>query len=326
MIPNTMRTARQRAYGGPEVLTIEEVPVPRPGPGEVLLRIHASDVTSGDARMRAFRVPGIFWLPGRLALGVFGPRNQVPGVDFAGEVVAIGAGVTRYSPGDRVFGQHGFFGSHAEYRVVPEKAAMAAIPAGMSYTEAAALPFGGFTVLDFMARGNYRKGESLLVNGASGAVGVAAVQIARAYGSPVTGICSAGNAETVRALGAEAVLDYRSPGFALPNGAFDVVFDTVGNFRWATVATALKPTGRFWQAVISGGLVLDSLRQGKRMLMGTGTPTVEAALELARLAADGAFKPVIDSRFAFADIAEAHRRVDTGRKVGAVVLEMQAGG
>jgi len=322
MTTKTMRTVWQSAYGGPDVLTIRQMPVPQAGPGEVLVRIHASDVTSGDARVRAFRVPGIFWLPGRLSLGVFGPRNKVPGVDFAGEIAAVGAGVTRWRVGDRVFGQHGFFGSHAEYRVLPETAAMAAIPDGMGFAEAAALPFGGFTVLDFFKRGGYRKGESILVNGASGAVGVAAVQIAKAYGSPVTAVCSGANAETVRGLGADVVLDYRSPDFALPTGAFDVAFDTVGNFRWSTVAAALKPGGRFFQAVISGGLLLDGLRVGKRMIMGTGTPTAEGAAELARLAAAGQLRPVIDSRFALADIGEAHRRVDTGRKVGVVVLEV----
>lgn len=322
MSNSTMRQVVQRAYGPPDVLVIETAPVPRPNSGEVLLRVHASDVTSGDARVRAFRVPGIFWLPGRLALGVFRPRHRVPGVDFAGEVVELGAGVTRWRVGDRVFGQHGFFGSHAEYRVVPETAAMAAIPRSLDYPEAAALPFGGLTMLDFCGRGGYRKRESLLVNGASGAVGVAAVQIAKAYGSHVTAICSAANAETVRRLGADAVLDYRSPGFALPQGAFDIVFDTVGNLRFADVAPALKPDGRLWQAVISGGMVLDQLRHNKRILGGTGNPTPAAMAELARLHEAGQLQPVIDSRYPLSDIRAAHARVDTGRKVGAVVLEL----
>jgi len=317
-----MRAVIQRAYGGPEVLEIQPMPIPVPGQGEVLIRIHASDVTSGDARMRAFRVPGIFWLPGRLSLGVFGPRNKVPGVDFAGDVVAVGAGVGRFKLGDRVFGQHGFFGSHAGYRVVPETAAMAHIPEGMDYAEAAAIPFGGFTVLDFFERGGYRDGDSLLVNGASGAVGVAAIQIAKSRGSRVVGICSAGNAQRVRDLGADAVLDYRSPGFSLPADGFDVVFDTVGNLRWDSVAKVLAPDGRFFQAVISGGLLLDKLRAGKRMTIGTGTPTAAAAAKLAQLAQSGALRPVIDSRFTLDQIRDAHQRVDTGRKVGSVVLEI----
>lgn len=317
-----MKAVYQRAYGGPEVLDLVEMPTPTPGPGEVLIRIHAGDVTSGDARVRAFNVPGIFWLPGRLSLGVFGPRNKVPGVDFAGEIAAVGQGVTRWTVGQRVFGQHGFFGSHAEYRLVPETAAMAEIPAGMAYTDAAALPFGGFTVLDFFRRGGYRDGEAILVNGASGAVGVATIQIARAHGSRVTAVCSARNAELVRSLGADAVLDYQSPGFRLPDAGFGVVFDTVGNLRWHDVDKSLAPDGRFFQAVISGGLVLDKLRVGKRMVMGTGAPTPEGAAELSRLAAAGQLKPVIDSTFAFADIRRAHERVDTGRKVGAVVLDM----
>ncbi len=321
-LPTTMRAVHQSAYGGPDVLDIVTLPVPQPGPGEVLLRIFASDVTSGDARIRAFNVPGIFWLPGRLSLGIFGPRNTLPGVDFSGEIIAVGSGVTRWQVGTRVFGQHGFFGSHAEYRLLPETAAMAEIPAGLSFAEAAALPFGGFTVLDFFNRGRYRKGESLLVNGGSGAVGVAAIQIAKAYGSPVTAISSTRNLDTLHALGADTVLDYTAPGFALPQNAFDVVFDTVGNMRWAGIAPSLRPGGRFYEAVISGGLLLDALRNGKRMVIGTGNPTPEGAAELARLASMGALKPVIDSRFAMADIRAAHARVDTGRKVGAVVLEL----
>lgn len=321
-LPTTMRAVQQSAYGGPDVLDIVTLPVPQPGPGEVLIRILASDVTSGDARVRAFNVPGIFWLPGRLSLGIFGPRNKIPGVDFAGEIVAVGPGVTRWQVGTRIFGQHGFFGSHVEYRVLPEAAAMAEIPAGLSFAEAAALPFGGFTVLDFFNRGGYRKGESILVNGGSGAVGTAAIQIAKAYGSYVTAISSTRNLDTLRALGADQVLDYTAPGFTLPQTAFDIVFDTVGNMRWAGIAPSLKPGGRFYEAVISGGLVLDALRNGKRMVIGTGKPTPEGAAELARLAATGALKPVIDSRFPLADIRAAHARVDTGRKVGAVVLEM----
>lgn len=320
--PTTMRAVHQSAYGGPDVLGLVTLPVPRPGPGEVLIRVFASDVTSGDARVRAFNVPGIFWLPGRLSLGIFGPRNKIPGVDFAGEIVAVGPGVTRWQVGARVFGQHGFFGSHVEYRVLPETAAMAEIPGEMSFAEAAALPFGGFTVLDFFNRGGYRKGESLLVNGGSGAVGVAAIQIAKAYGSHVTAISSSRNLETLRGLGADAVLEYTAPGFALPKAAFDIVFDTVGNMRWAGIAPSLRPGGRFYEAVISGGLVLDALTNSKRMVIGTGNPTPEGAAELARLASMGALKPVIDSRFPLADIRAAHARVDTGRKVGAVVLEM----
>ena len=315
-----MKAVIQTGYGGVEVLELVERPRPEPKRGEVLVKIHASDVTKGDARLRAFDVPGIFRLPFMLMLGARRPRIEIPGFDFAGEVVALGKGATRFKVGDRVFGQH-MFRCHAEYRAVPEEVSMALIPYNLGYEEAVSLPFGAFTALDFFRRGGLKAGDAILVNGASGAVGVAAVQIAHHLGAEVTAVCSGRNADLVRELGACDVLDYTAPGFALPDGAFDFVFDMVGNLGWSAAERVLKPKGKLLGAFTDGALIWAMLTKGKRVVGGTAEPTRADAEHLAELAA-GAIRPVIDSSFAFEEIREAHRRVDTGHKVGAVVVRV----
>jgi NADPH:quinone reductase-like Zn-dependent oxidoreductase len=317
----TMKAVIQTGYGDVDVLELVERPRPEPKRGEVLVRIHAADVTKGDARLRAFDVPGIFRLPFMLMLGAKRPRTEIPGFDFAGEVVALGEGATRFKVGDRVFGQH-MFRCHAEYRAVPEGVSIALIPENLSYEEAVSLPFGAFTALDFFRRGGLKAGDAILVNGASGAVGVAAVQIAHHLGAEVTAVCSGRNAELVRALGACDVLDYAAPGFALPDGAFDFVFDMVGNLGWSAAERVLKPNGKLLGAFTDGALIWAMLTKGKRVVGGTAEPTRADAERLAELAATGAIRPVIDSSFALDEIREAHRRVDTGRKVGAVVVRV----
>lgn len=316
-----MRAIVQTGYGGPDVLELRDEPVPEPKAGEVLVRIHASDVTSGDARMRAFNVPGPFRLPARLVLGITRPRFRIPGVDFAGEVVRVGDGVSRFKPGVRVFGQQ-LFRCHAEYRCVPAEGAIALIPGTMSDEDAAALPFGTFTALDFFRRAGLKPGNAILINGASGAVGIAAVQVAHHLGAEVTAVCSTRNAELVRKLGAADVLDYTAPGFALPSRAFDMVFDTVGSLGWALSEPALKPAGKLLAAVSDWPVLFAQLRHGKRIIGGSGTPGRADAEEMARLVLAGVLRPVIDSVFDLADIRAAHLRVDTGHKVGAVVVRV----
>lgn len=316
------------AYGGPETVVVREVPKPAPRAGEILIRMRAASVTSGDARVRAARFPPGFALPARLALGVRGPRRAILGAEGAGIVEALGSGVARFKEGDSVFVMFGArFGAHAEYAVLSETGAIAAIPRGFSFERASAIAFGGSTALHFLRdQGCVAPGERVLVNGASGSVGGAAVQLARHFGAHVTGVCSEANVARVRALGAHETIDYAARDFADGTERWDIVFDAVGNAPFARARAALKPGGRLL-GVVAGlgatvGAALRPRRGAYRVLAGVASERAEDLAHLAGLGESGVFDPPIDSTFALADIAKAHARVDTGRKTGAVVIAL----
>lgn len=314
------------AYGGPDAVRVCDVPKPTPRKGEILIRMRAACVTSGDARMRAARFPPGFALPARLALGIRGPRRAILGAEGAGIVESRGPGVSRFKEGDAVFALFGMrFGAHAQYAVLPETAAIAPVPRGFSFERAAAIAFGGSTALYFLRDlGKVAPGTRVLVNGASGSVGIAAVQLARHFGAHVTGVCSAANAARVLALGAHATIDYAMRDFADGRERWDIVLDAIGNAPIDRARMALAPGGRLL-AVVAGlgatlGAALRPRRGALRVLAGTAAERAEDLAALARLCESGIFDPPIDSVFALADIAAAHARVDTGRKTGAVVV------
>ncbi|HEV7344975.1 MAG TPA: NAD(P)-dependent alcohol dehydrogenase [Devosia sp.] len=320
-----MRAAVQTAYGGPEVIVIRDVPKPVPGAGEVLVRVIATTVTSGDARLRAFRVPPAFWLPARLALGIRKPRKTVLGSEFAGEVVAVGSGVKRLRTGDRVFGMH-LYDAHAEYKVVPESAAIVSIPSNLDFAEAAALPFGALTARFFIQRAGLQPGQRVLVNGASGAVGTRSVQLAKQAGAWVTAVTSTRNIELVRSLGADEVIDYQAADFSLTEQPYDVVMDTVGTVSWARFCRASTPTGQLLAIDGGGAMFLRAAWRRwigrRRVVVGMATEKLEDIEIIRGLAESGALRATIDRRFPLADIAEAHALVDSGRKRGAVVIDV----
>lgn len=320
-----MKAAVQTAYGGPEVVIIRDVPKPVPRDNEVLVRIIATTVTSGDARLRAFRVPTAFWLPARLFLGISKPRKVILGSEFAGVVEAIGKDVRRFAPGDRVFGMH-VYDAHAEYKAVPETAAICAMPDTMDYAEAAALPFGALTALFFLEKAGITAGQTILVNGASGAVGCAAVQLARHFGAHVTAVTSAANADLVRSLGADAVIDYGAADFSVSGKRYDVIMDTVGTVSMKQFRRASAAGGQLLAVDGGGGMFLRAALQRllgrRRIVVGVATE-MRDDLEMVRdLAATGALRAVIDRQVPLAAIAQAHSLVDSGRKRGAVVLEV----
>lgn len=320
-----MKAIVQTAYGAPDVLVIKDVPRPVPGDNEVLVKVHTTTVTSGDARLRAFRIPAAFWLPARLVMGITRPKKNILGCEFAGQVVAIGRNVTRFRPGDRVFGLH-VYGAYAEYKTVPDSAAIATMPARMSYEEAAAIPFGGLTALFFLRKANVRAGQKVLVNGASGAVGSFAVQLAKHFGAEVTAVCSAANAALVRELGASKVVDYTTTDFARTGQRYDVIFDAMDNvsprrFRQATTAKGML------LAVAGGGVAFiraafSRLGGGRKVLAGMSDES-QSELEVLRgLWLAGALKSTIDRCYGFESIGKAHALVDSGRKRGAVVVHV----
>ncbi len=249
------------------------------------------------------------------------------GTELAGEIEAVGRDVTRFKVGDRVLAFSGArLGCHAEYRTMREDGALALKPDNLSYEEAAALCFGGTAALDFLRRGRVGEGDKVLINGASGCVGTAAVQLARYLGAEVTGVCSTANLELVRSLGADQVIDYTREDFTERGEKYDVIMDTAGTAPWSRSKVALAPKGRLLAVLGSLPELLQvpwvSLTSDKRVIAGPAAERPEDVRFLAELAAAGKFRPVIDRRYRFEQIAEAHRHVDTGRKRGSVVVTL----
>ncbi|HJK99600.1 MAG TPA: NAD(P)-dependent alcohol dehydrogenase [Polyangiaceae bacterium LLY-WYZ-14_1] len=291
----------------------------------MLVRIVATTVSAGDWRTRSGEVPKGFDLIAPLIFGIRKPRNPILGTEAAGVVEAVGQGVTRFQPGDEVFVLDGVrMACHAEYKCMPETGAIARKPARLSFEQAAALGFGGSTALHFLGKAKVQRGESVLVNGASGSVGSACVQLAKHLGAEVTGVCSTVNVELVRSLGADQVIDYTREDFTKNGTRYDVIVDTVGTASIARSRGSLKPGGRLLLVFASFADMLSapfsSMRGDATFVAGVASEDPKQLATLAELAETGAFEPVIDRTFAFDDIVEAHRLVDTGHKKGNVVV------
>jgi len=320
-----MKAAVCRRYGPPDVVEIAEVPRPKVGAHDVLIKVRATTVTAADWRLRSATLPRGFGVLVRLGVGFSGPRDPILGAELAGEVVAVGASVTRFAQGDKVFAAR-MGDCHAEYVAVGEDA-VAPMPANLSFGEAAALTFGGLTAITFLRdKARIQPGERVLVNGASGAVGSAAVQLAKHFKAVVTGVCSAANAQLVRSLGADRVIDYATEDFTRSSERYDIIVDAVGNCAFDRCKPVLAPGGRLLLVVGTLGQMIGATiwpsRSGRKVL--SGIAKVRAAdLDLLKtLAESGAFKPVIDRTYPFARIVDAHAYVDTGRKRGNVVLAL----
>ncbi len=321
-----MKAALVERYGSPDVVKLHDVPTPVPGDDEILVRSRATTVNSGDARVRALRVPGgpVFSFLMRLSLGLNAPRQPIQGFEMAGEVEAVGRNVTKFKVGDRVVGSRGFkFGLHAEYATFAETGTVARIPDGVSYEDAVSVLFGGLTSLIFFHGGRLKAGESILINGASGAVGTMAVQIAKHMGAVVTGVCSAANVDLVRSLGADHVIAYDLEDFTRNGETYDVIMDNHGNAPLARVRGSLKPGGRFLLVIFDKLGAFISAKWTKQVIEASEEGdafNAAAYAQLLDLTARGVIRPVIDRTYAFEDIAEAHRRVDGGHKRGSVVV------
>ena len=322
-----MLAAVNKKYGVPDVVQIEEVAKPQPKDNEVLVKIYATSVNSGDARMRSLNVPTGYGMLVRLAFGIFAPRNSVLGMEFAGVVEEIGKDVTKFKIGDEVFASC-FFGAHAQYRAVKQDGAITLKPKNLSFEEASAMCFGGTTALFFLKKlGNIKRGDKVLVNGASGAVGVAAIQLAKYFGAHVSAVCSGANTELVKSLGADAVIDYIKEDFTKNGKTYDIIMDNVGNVVWGRVKNSLKPTGRFLMVVAGMPQMIQaafvSKKHGKMVLSGSPRDKSEELKFLVKLASEGKFKPHIDKVYLLEEIANAHAYVDSGRKRGSVVINLE---
>jgi NADPH:quinone reductase-like Zn-dependent oxidoreductase len=312
-----------RGYGGPEVLALEERPKPTPKANEILIRIHATTVSSGDVRVRTLTLPRGLGLIGRLALGITRPRRPVLGTDLSGTVEGVGSLVTHYEAGDAVIGfPGGAMGCHAQYRVMAVDKPVAPKPGNLSFEEAASLLFGGMSALHFLRKANVAAGDKVLVIGASGAVGSAMVQLANHLGAEVSGVTSSRNVALVRSLGASAVIDYTEHDFAALGSTYDVVADTVGASSFDRCQPVLNERGRYLAIAADLMGMLARPRGTKRSIGGPASELPEYIAEIARLAEAGVLKPVVDAVYDFSQLARAHEHVETGRKRGSVVVSV----
>jgi len=305
---------RVRKIRTAEVLQIKEVEKTTPKDNQVLIRVFATTVTSGDVRLRKAD-PALV----RLFAGLTRPKKPIIGSELAGVVEGMGKDAKQFNTGDQVFGAG--VSSYAEYTCVKDGGLRALKPANMTFEEAAAVPFGSLSALHFLRKGNIRKGQSVLIYGASGGVGTAAVQLAKYFGAEVAGVCSTANLELVKSLGADKVIDYTKEDFAKP-AAYDVVFDTVGKSGFSRSMKSLKKGGVFLSALALVPILrkLWAAIGGKRVVGGIANTKTADLIFLKELIEAGKLRAVIDRRYPLEKIAEAHRYVEQGHKKGNVVI------
>ncbi|GAA2438376.1 NAD(P)-dependent alcohol dehydrogenase [Actinomadura vinacea] len=319
-----MKAAVHTRYGPPDVVRITEVSEPSIGDGDLLVKVHATTVNRTDCGYRAARP---FFI--RTFTGLARPRRTVLGTEFAGVVEAVGGGVTAFTVGDKVFGYNeGAFGTHAEYLAVPETGAIATMPAGVAFEEAAPGTEGSHYALAFIEAAGVQAGQDVLVHGATGAIGSAAVQLLKSLGATVTAVCDTANLELVRGLGADRVVDYTAQDFTRDEQTYDAVFDAVGKSTFRRCKRLLKPGGAYLSSELgrwAQNLVLalvTPLLGGRKVKFPFPGKDEEMVPYFRELIESGEFRPVIDRRYPLDRIVDAYRYVETGRKVGNVVINV----
>jgi NADPH:quinone reductase-like Zn-dependent oxidoreductase len=317
-----MKAVVYSQYGPPEVLYLSVVKKPTPGPDEILVKVRATAVNSGDWRLRKADPFGV-----RLFFGLMKPKIHILGGVLSGDIEKIGKGVTRFKVGDEVFGSTDMrFGAYAEYICLPESGALALKPIDMKHTEAAVIPFGGAAALYFIKKANISAGQKVLINGASGAVGSSAVQLAKYFGANVTGICSTVNIDLVKSLGADQVIDYTKDDFTQNGETYDVIFDTVKKLPFADCLKSLNKNGVL---ILSAAGLSDmmkgwwvSMTNGKKVMTGVIVQTADNIAFLKEIVEAGKLRAVIDRVYPLDQIVEAHAYVETGHKKGNVAIEL----
>lgn len=322
-----MKAAVHTRYGPPDVVSIRDVARPAPGDGELIIKVHVTTVNRTDC---GFRSGNPFF--SRFFTGLVRPRGTVLGTEFAGEVESTGTGVSAFKVGDRVFGFSGLsgpFGAHAEYLRVPQDGTLAPIPPNVSYEEAAAGTEGSHYALSNIWKAGIRSGQDVLVCGATGAIGSAAVQLARGIGACVTAVCATPNINLVAGLGANRVIDYTAQDFTADEKRYDVVFDAVGKSTFGRCRRLLKPGGIYLST--EGGLgflaliLITPLLRGRKAMFALPKLDQATVRHLADLIGSGQFTPVIDRRYPLEEIVAAYRYVETGQKIGNVLIVVGTG-
>lgn len=328
-----MKAVTYTEYGSPDVLKLVEVAKPTPKANEILIKIQATTVNTGDLWARNFKaispsqfsMPLPLWFISRLVFGVNKPKINILGAELAGEVVAVGDKVTRFKIGDPVFGYRGpAFGGNAEYLAMPESGLVALKPTNMTFAEAATVPYGAMTALNLLRKVNLQPGQTILINGASGGIGSYAVQLAKSYGAEVTGVCSTPRLELVKTLGADHVIDYTKEDFTKNGQRYDVIFDILGRSSFAGVKNSLTAEGRYLLASFKTPQLLQMLMtartSGPKVICALSSESLTDLLHIKDLVEAGQLKALIDRCFPLAQVAEAHRYVEAGQKKGSVVI------
>ena len=323
-----MKAIVYEKYGPPEVLELRDVEKPIPQDNEVLIRNYATTVTKFDCWMRSCTAPLGFGTLMRIATGIRKPKQPILGTELAGEIEAVGKDVTLFKKGDQVFGYLGMsLGAYVDHICLPEDGVLAIKPANMNYEEAAAVQQGALTALYFLKKGNIQRGQKILIFGASGGVGTAAVQLAKYFGAEVTGVCSTSKLELVRSMGADNVIDYTEEDFTKNGQTYDLIFDTVGKSPFLSSTKSLKKKGVY--IFTTYGLpklvqiLLFNLTSSKKTISGLLEETTEDLIFLRELIEAGRLKVVIDRRYPLAHAADAHRFAETGQQRGHVVITIE---
>lgn len=322
-------------YGSPDVLHVEDVAQPTPQANEIRVRVHATTINYGDlvarnfrnVRPRQFNMPFLFWILARFDFGFRTPNKRILGSEFSGEVDAVGEDVTRFQPGDPVFGYLGQdMGAYAEYICMAEDGKVAPKPANVTYEEAATIPYGALTALNLLRKVDVQPGQRVLINGASGGIGSAAVQLAKHFGANVTGVCSTRRMAYVQSLGADRVIDYTQEDFTQNGELYDLIFDILGRSSFAQCKGSLTPNGRYLLASFKtkqlAQMLWTSFFSSKRVVCALSMESRDDLELIQELVESGQIKPVVDRCFPLAEAAAAHRYVEDGLKQGPVVLTM----
>jgi len=317
-----MKAAVYYEYGIPEVLQVNQIEKPTPKKNEILVRVRATAVNSGDIRLRKADPFAV-----RFFFGVTKPKINILGSVFSGEIERVGEEVNSFKVGDLVFGHTDMsFGAYAEYICIPENTSVALKPKNITHNEAAVIPFGGVTALHFINKADIKPGQKVLVVGASGAVGTAAVQLAKAFGAEVTGVCSTANVALVKSLGANKVIDYTKENFNQNDEMYDVIFDTV---KTIAVSSSLKSLNKNGVMILSAAGMSEmlqgawiSMTSNKKVITGVINHKAADIVFLKELIEEGKLKPVIDRTYPLEQIAEAHAYVEKGHKKGNVAIEI----
>lgn len=323
-----MKAISYSHYGPPDVLQIEEADKPVPKDGEVLIRVRAAEATKSDVEMRSFQFSvKWFWLPLRIAFGLMKPRRRILGGYFSGEVESVGKDVANFSRGDRVFGTAGLrFGAYGEYAAFPASYTIIAMPENMSFADAAAVPLGGLNALHFMRLAKIKAGEQVLINGAGGSIGAHGIQIAKSMGAKVTAVDSAVKEDFIRRMGADHFVDYTKESFAAVGRSYDVIFDMVPGSSYAACIGVLNPNGRYLSGNPRLSVMLRSMLTtwltDKTARFTFARETTEELLALKKMIEDGEVRSIVDRVYPMEQAAQAHRRVETEQRLGAIVIAM----
>lgn len=321
-----MKAVVYKKYGSTDVLHVQEVAKPIPKDDEVLIRVHAAEVTKADCEMRSFNFAvKWFWIPLRLALGILRPRKTILGGYLSGEVKAVGKNVSKFCPGDNIFGSTGFkFGAHGEYVCLPAQGCLTLKPNNLTFEEAAAVPLGGLNALHFLNKANIQSGEKVLIIGAGGSIGTFGVQIAKAMGAEVTGVDSSIKEDMLRKLGADHFLDYTKSDFAIDTMSYDVILNMVAQSCYSKNIEALEPHGRYLMANprLSNMLraVVTSKFTNKTAIVAFAEEKVEELMTLKEMIEANKITPIVDKVYSYEQAAEAHLQVETEQRLGAIII------